>query len=70
MILYPGSNVAIEQPHLVKQTRFLDFGPGFYTNCNLLRYSEPKKLFNQMVFTSDRALSYLKYIGTLDMVED
>ena len=25
-----------------------------------------KKLFNQMVFSSDRALSYLKFTGTLD----
>ena len=162
MVLYHGSNIEIEQPRLVKQTRFLDFGPGFYTtenkiqaisfaekvfrrrnegaptvsiyefdeniafpSCNLLRYSEPdeawldfvfanrtgnyqaktyeliygpvanddifqtftlysfgayskeetlkalkiKKLFNQMVFTTDHALSYLKYIGTLDMME-
>ncbi|NJD01113.1 MAG: DUF3990 domain-containing protein [Ruminiclostridium sp.] len=28
-----------------------------------------KKLFDQMVFTTDRALSYLKYIGTVDMME-
>jgi hypothetical protein len=31
MILYHGSNVVVERPQLVKQTRFLDFGYGFYT---------------------------------------
>jgi len=34
MILYHGSNVPVEKPQLVKQTRFLDFGPGFYTTEN------------------------------------
>ena len=30
MQLYHGSNVAVEKPRLVGQTRGLDFGPGFY----------------------------------------
>ena len=34
MILYHGSNVMVERPQLVKQTRFLDFGCGFYTTEN------------------------------------
>jgi len=34
MILYHGSNVVVERPLLVKQTRFLDFGSGFYTTEN------------------------------------
>ena len=34
MILYHGSNVVVEKPQLVKQTRFLDFGSGFYTTEN------------------------------------
>ena len=34
MILYHGSNVIVEKPQLVKQTRFLDFGSGFYTTEN------------------------------------
>lgn len=34
MILYHGSNIKVEQPQLVKQTRFLDFGSGFYTTEN------------------------------------
>jgi hypothetical protein len=30
MLLYHGSNVEVADPRLVKQTRGLDFGPGFY----------------------------------------
>jgi hypothetical protein len=32
--MYHGSNVAVERPKLVPQTRFLDFGKGFYTTEN------------------------------------
>lgn len=55
MILYHGSNVIVSEPKLIRQNRFLDFGFGFYI----------KKLYNQMVFTSEKALSYLKFIGTV-----
>ena len=34
MILYHGSNVVVEQPQLIQQNRFLDFGYGFYTTTN------------------------------------
>ena len=34
MILYHGSNVTVEQPKLIKQNRYLDFGFGFYTTTN------------------------------------
>ena len=34
MILYHGSNMAVSQPKLVRQNRFLDFGFGFYTTTN------------------------------------
>jgi len=34
MILYHGSNMVVDKPQLVEQTRFLDFGPGFYTTEN------------------------------------
>ena len=30
MLLYHGSNTIVEKPHLVEQTRGLDFGAGFY----------------------------------------
>ena len=35
MILYHGSNVVVEQPMLIEQNRFLDFGYGFYTTTNI-----------------------------------
>mgnify|MGYP002560969251 CR=1 FL=1 len=34
MILYHGSNVVVDQPTLIQQNRFLDFGFGFYTTTN------------------------------------
>lgn len=34
MILYHGSNVIVDQPKLIQQNRFLDFGFGFYTTTN------------------------------------
>lgn len=34
MILYHGSNVTVEEPKLIKQNRYLDFGYGFYTTTN------------------------------------
>ncbi|MCM1334679.1 MAG: DUF3990 domain-containing protein [Bacteroides sp.] len=34
MIVYHGSNEIVEQPRLIKQNRFLDFGYGFYTTTN------------------------------------
>lgn len=58
MILYHGSNVVVSEPKLILQNRFLDFGFGFYTTTN-------QKLYNQLVLTSETALSYLKFIGTV-----
>jgi len=46
MILYHGSNVIVEKPILVKQTRFLDFGAGFYTT----EYKEQAISFADKVF--------------------
>lgn len=34
MILYHGSNVAVEKPAIVKANRTLDFGNGFYTTTS------------------------------------
>jgi len=35
MLLYHGSNVAVEAPKLIVPNRALDFGNGFYTTMNL-----------------------------------
>ncbi len=34
MVLFHGSNMVVEQPKLIEQNRFLDFGNGFYTTTN------------------------------------
>ena len=34
MILYHGSNVIVDQPKLIRQNRYPDFGFGFYTTTN------------------------------------
>ncbi|NJD02263.1 MAG: DUF3990 domain-containing protein, partial [Ruminiclostridium sp.] len=48
MILYHGSNVAIEQPRFIQLTRFLDFGPGFYTTENKVQaISFAEKVFRR-----------------------
>ena len=43
MLLYHGSNITIDEPHLVEQTRGLDFGTGFYLTSNesqAIRFSQ------------------------------
>ena len=39
MLLYHGTNVAVEKPQLIKQTRGLDFGAGFYLTTNKFQAS-------------------------------
>ena len=34
MIIYHGSNVAVEEPRILTPNRYLDFGAGFYTTTN------------------------------------
>lgn len=34
MILFHGSNVVVDEPKLIPQNRYLDFGFGFYTTTN------------------------------------
>lgn len=37
MKLYHGSNMIVQQPELIVQNRFLDFGFGFYTTTNKMQ---------------------------------
>ena len=37
MILYHGSNMTFENPRIIEQNRFLDFGSGFYTTTNQIQ---------------------------------
>jgi len=98
MIIYHGSNLAVEKPKLIEQNRYLDFvagnrngiykgesydviyGPvanddvyttftlyqsGALTKEQTLETLKIKKLYDQMVFTSEKALSFIKFVGTI-----
>ena len=69
MVLYHGSNMTVSEPKLVEQNRFLDFGYGFYTTTNKEQAvgfaDKVKKLYNQLVLTSEKALSFLHFTGTI-----
>ena len=69
MVLYHGSNMTVSEPKLVEQNRFLDFGYGFYTTTNkgqAVGFADKvKKLYNQLVLTSEKALSFLHFAGTI-----
>ncbi len=71
MILYHGSNVVVSEPKLIQQNRFLDFTTftlytaGALTKEQTLDALKIKKLYNQLVLTSEKALSYLKFISTM-----
>ena len=76
MILYHGSNVVVSKPQLIPQNRFLDFGFGFYTTTNkeqaisfaekvYHRSKQGGKYVSIYKIDEEKALSYLKFIGTL-----
>ena len=46
IILYHGSNVAVENPRIIRSQRTLDFGVGFYTTTN----KKQAEIFAQKVF--------------------
>lgn len=59
MVLYHGSNVVIEKPQLVKQMRYLDFGPGFYTTENKVQaISFAEKVFRRRNVGSPKVSVY------------
>ena len=51
MLLYHGSNVIVDKPQLITQTRGLDFGPGFYLTTN----EEQAVRFSGIVFKRKQA---------------
>ena len=76
MLLYHGSNIAVEKPRLINQTRGLDFGLGFY----LTSREEQAQQFSQDVIKRrksgiptvsvyEKALSMLKFIKTIAQQE-
>jgi hypothetical protein len=48
---------------------FALYTSGIYTKAETIKALKVKKLFNQMVFTSEQALSYLKFVGIHDETE-
>jgi len=50
MILYHGSNMAVEDPRVIQSHRTLDFGEGFYTTTN----KQQAEVFAQMVEISGK----------------
>jgi hypothetical protein len=75
MIIYHGSNVAVEQPRILKAERMLDFGSGFYTTSNkeqAIRWTEivalrrePKKqilsAYEFDIEAAERELSIIRF---------
>ena len=63
MLLYHGSNVAVNEPQLVEQTRGLDFGPGFYLTTS----EEQAVRFSEIVFKRKKSGSSIVNIYKFDM---
>ena len=52
MIVYHGSNMAVENPMLIQPNRALDFGDGFYTTMNI---EQAQSFANNVVDRNDGA---------------
>ena len=61
MILYHGSNVEVKEPRILEPSHALDFGPGFYTTLNRDQAVEIKQLYNQLVFATAKALTFIRF---------
>jgi hypothetical protein len=60
MLLYHGSNLVVEKPRLIEQTRGLDFGAGFY----LTSREEQARRFSEIVV--DRRKSGVAAVSVFD----
>ena len=49
-------------------TTFTLYSAGILTKEQTVQTLKVKKLYNQLVLTSEKALSYLKFVGTLEVV--
>jgi len=63
MFLYHGSNVAVTKPQLIKQTRGLDFGSGFYLTTN----EEQAARFSEIVVKRSKTGSAIVSVYEFDM---
>ena len=64
MFLYHGSNIIVDKPLLVGQTRGLDFGPGFYLTTN----EEQAVRFSEIVFKRKKTGSAVVNVYNFNMV--
>ncbi|MCL2762381.1 MAG: DUF3990 domain-containing protein, partial [Treponema sp.] len=63
MFLYHGSNITVDKPRLIGQTRGLDFGSGFYLTTN----KEQAVRFSEIVFKRKKEGSAIVNVYTFDM---
>jgi len=63
MILYHGSNILVNKPQLIEQTRGLDFGSGFYLTTN----EDQAKRFSDIVFKRKKTGAAVVSIYEFDM---
>jgi len=69
---YNGKAYELKYGAVANDDVFLTFtlyAAGEFTKEETLKRLKIKKLYNQLVFSSERALSYLKFIGVLDLNE-
>jgi len=65
MVLFHGSNIRVNKPQLIEQTRGLDFGSGFYLTTN----EDQAKRFSDIVFKRKKAGSACVSVYEFDMDE-
>ena len=65
MILYHGSNIAVEQPKLIHQARGLDFGAGFYLTSS----EEQARRFSKIVCTRNKQGTPMVSVYEFDLDE-
>ena len=63
MFLYHGSNVTVDKPQLIGQTRGLDFGPGFYLTTSEKQAAK----FSETVFKRKKSGSAIVNVYEFDM---
>jgi hypothetical protein len=61
MLLYHGSNIPVEKPRLIGQTRGLDFGPGFYLTSSETQATEFSRIIVNRRKTGVPTVSVYEY---------
>lgn len=64
--VYHGSNQIVEKPALIAQNHTLDL-TGVISRSATLEALKVRKLYNQIVFTSEKALSFLTFNSSYEV---